>query len=561
MAFNINGVDLKKFNFDFDDVLYRVKKFNIEKDGVITTVWKDVLDIYPNTDIIWTAIGNNIAIDTNDPLGTFTAHVGGGHKSFTGFLQSCAVDVSDYETLIWKGDCLCQSSQGFSWIYLYGGTSEGADDVFKTTLADENNRGLTKSFDEVIDVTDIDKLYLTVKVQVDSTDYGIEQSVFTKSIIAVSPDKTFEYTGDIQRFTPSISGDYLLEVLGAQGGSCNTGIGGKGGYSSGIVYLEKGQTVFVVVGGQGEGSIVGDGTVLKGGYNGGGEGKTGWRSGFSGGGATHIATETGVLSSLVSNKSAVLIVAGGGGGACNSNSNYANGGTGGGLTGGKGSDSNTNGGSQTEGGKGNYTNIGTFGQGGNHWDLGGAGGGGWYGGAGENAGYSGSGGSGYIDGVDYGATRNGIRTGDGYAKITLIEGYKVSDRTYLYNGEDSTTLDIDGEFTIEDGSIKVIVGAGYDEDDDCYMNINNLTFSGYKTLTIEGYYSTSVAYGDTELTIKLNNELVHQFYDNASDRFKIKIDISELSDENIITVYAFVKNDSSYYGADCWIKINSMYIE
>ena len=93
-------------------------------------------------------------------------------------------------------------------------------------------------------------------------------------------------------------------------------IGGYGGYSAGIVYLKSSTTLYINVGGKG----LGDGThtARKGGYNGGGDatsdGDGNTRQG-SGGGATHIAMQTGLLSSLSNNIDSILIVAGGGGGA------------------------------------------------------------------------------------------------------------------------------------------------------------------------------------------------------------------------------------------------------
>lgn len=54
-----------------------------------------------------------------------------------------------------------------------------------------------------------------------------------------------------------------------------------------------------------------------------------------------------------------------------------------------------------------------------------AGGGGYYGGyamqsVGESTNGSGAGGSGYIGGVDDGKTESGVREGNGYAKITIL---------------------------------------------------------------------------------------------------------------------------------------------
>lgn len=58
--------------------------------------------------------------------------------------------------------------------------------------------------------------------------------------------------GSVQEFTAPVSGKYVLEVWGAQGGiASSTYIGGYGGYSTGIVSLTKGEKLYIVVGGKG----------------------------------------------------------------------------------------------------------------------------------------------------------------------------------------------------------------------------------------------------------------------------------------------------------------------
>ena len=58
--------------------------------------------------------------------------------------------------------------------------------------------------------------------------------------------------GSVQEFTAPVSGKYVLEVWGAQGGTASsTYIGGYGGYSTGIVSLTKGEKLYIVVGGKG----------------------------------------------------------------------------------------------------------------------------------------------------------------------------------------------------------------------------------------------------------------------------------------------------------------------
>lgn len=246
----------------------------------------------------------------------------------------------------------------------------------------------------------------------------------------------YGYTGGIQSFTAPDAGTYKLEVWGAQGDSStsSSAVPGYGGYGTGQVELAKGQIIYICVGGMP--------ARWSGGYNGGGHGFN--HNGYNGGGgATHMAkTNRGVLSSYYNYKSEVYLVAGGGGGA-----GYgpdANGGVSGmGLRGGNGGGGSGSagygihysgynygggeGGTQTGGGRGGHADYpGQFGQGGQSasgTNLAG-GGGGWYGGGVGGApedDYGGAGGgSGYIGGVTKGSWSNGARSGNGYAKVTLI---------------------------------------------------------------------------------------------------------------------------------------------
>ncbi len=246
--------------------------------------------------------------------------------------------------------------------------------------------------------------------------------------------KTYEYKGSPDEFIAPINGIYKLEVWGAQGGSYNSTNcqGGKGGYAYGNIKLNKGEKLYVVVGGAG----IGDGshTYRAGGYNGGGNAtsdKDGNTRQSSGGGATHIATETGLLSELSEKRDSILIVAGGGGGgAANVAAGCTAGGTGGGEKGGDGNRLDYNGryfmglgGTQDAGGNGildgSIINSGIFGKGVDNDYVGG--GGGYYGGG---ASISGGGGSGYLNPTrliaDTTGMSNGERAGNGYAKITFV---------------------------------------------------------------------------------------------------------------------------------------------
>ena len=284
----------------------------------------------------------------------------------------------------------------------------------------------------------------------------------------------FPYSGSEEKFIAYTDSDYKLEAWGAQGGTINsTYIGGYGGYSTGTISYSNKENLYINVGGAGNSS--GTNYFISGGYNGGGSGAGGTltngandvRYGTSGGGATHIATKTGLLSALSGDIDKIVIVAGGGSGGYYQpvTSVYGSGTSGGGATGatavwtnGAGSTHQyylqATGGSQTEAGiagnsyenrrvEGNY---GSFGQGGNIVStaatLNGAGGGGGFYGGGAGRFSPGGGGSGYLKSTLTNASMycytgcsganttvvtttgahqtNKANTGNGYAKITVI---------------------------------------------------------------------------------------------------------------------------------------------
>jgi len=213
-----------------------------------------------------------------------------------------------------------------------------------------------------------------------------------------------------QGFIVPNTGNYKLEVWGAQGASRNA-TGGYGGYSTGTLVLNKGNSLYITVGGTS--------TTNVGGYNGGGNGSesTPYQNLGGGGGATHIATsDLGELKNYSNNRDNIVMVAGGGGGTYHyiPNTFTADGGHAGGYIGNNGNvstmscisqpDTAATGGSQEHAGFGNNdveTYAGSFGLGGSADEGCGAGGGGGYfgGGATYNVGCSaesGAGGSGYI---------------------------------------------------------------------------------------------------------------------------------------------------------------------
>ena len=247
----------------------------------------------------------------------------------------------------------------------------------------------------------------------------------------------------MQEFTAPLTTTYKIECWGAMGGGWGSHWNAPGGYSGGWKSLSKDDILYVVCGGKGvDNSYYTDGTS----YNGGGITSGNYGNGAGGGGATHIATATGLLKDLVDNKSAVICVAGGagsnGGYAVQDPQLYESGGGEVGLG------SPTRNGPNNEPTKGDTGGTqtgcgpdgikGGFGYGGGGNNDGGSGGGGWYGGNGTGGGdvsrgTHGGGGSGYIGGLTNAITIDGGKIfpklgggterghyGHGYAMISWI---------------------------------------------------------------------------------------------------------------------------------------------
>lgn len=242
--------------------------------------------------------------------------------------------------------------------------------------------------------------------------------------ITYSPVATtiYSYSGNYQTFVAPESGNYKIELWGAQGGgTTNTtkglSLGGSGAYTTGILSLEKGATIYVYVGEYGgnfTSTNVGTVSLYASRFNGGGsgaldssEGASSGEHGFPGGGATDVRLVNGSWNDSSSLISRIMVAAGGGGGGWSGNGAsdqyYAGGGGAGGALTGVGAVNATNStpGTQTGGGIFGVGSNGIFGTGGNNNGTGG-GGGGYYGGkqglsfAKPNA--SGSGASSFVSG-------------------------------------------------------------------------------------------------------------------------------------------------------------------
>ena len=239
---------------------------------------------------------------------------------------------------------------------------------------------------------------------------------FVPSNVFAAPEVyTYSYTGEYQEFVAPTSSKFRIQLWGAQGGNYDSSLlGGLGGYTEGVISLQKGEKLYVYVGGQPSSSQ----TNLYGGWNGGGDVPAGKdKDGRAGGGATDIRTiptTSKTTWNAVDSLASRIMVAGGGGGAAYENKAIwrSDGGPAGGLNGynpqAMGSSARAQygtGGTQTSGGYAvNATttavSFGTLGKGGRgiSTDGGSGGGGGFFGGGGSNVCSGGGGGSSYISG-------------------------------------------------------------------------------------------------------------------------------------------------------------------
>ena len=281
-------------------------------------------------------------------------------------------------------------------------------------------------------ITSIGIHYICVRIEDNAGNKNYVSKVAETSYI------DYEYSGDYQSFTVPVSGYYKIETWGAQGGNSryninNTGnitYGGLGGYSSGYIYLNADDKLYVYTGQLGNNNIPSGNALAS--FNGGGSGSSDSQGGAGGGGATDIRLVSGSWNDATSLNSRIMVAAGGAG-ASNWHNSVA-GGAAGGLVGNNGllnvssvEHTTATAGTQTSGGLAsgnngcNLGNNGQFGIGGNSGTTHGSGGGG---------GYYGGGGSGCIlNGVGSGG--GGSSFISGYAGVNAITS--SSNRTHTNN--------------------------------------------------------------------------------------------------------------------------------
>ncbi len=381
----------------------------------------------------------------------------------------------------------------------YGHALDGTGEVIINSINKAVEKDTTTTVPKYMKVTKVTRYTngvagtpSTSEVEITAGEMGsttTTDTIVSSKTLVVASGKTWNYgfTGGVQSFNIPATGNYKLEVWGAQGATGNGGgAGGYGGYATGSINLTAGQTINIYVGGQN-------------GYNGGGSGGNSANSGGNGGGASDIR----VGGTALGNRK---IVAGGGGGSSGGsnggapNNRYSLVGAAGGTAhGGNGTEGNPSNASSTNpgagkgatgssggaGGAGNTVNTTSSNDGAYYQSGGGGGGGGYYGGGGgasaamngrdanrsgtsgssgtlgqggsggsglttsprgywSGTGGGGGGGSGYIGGVTSGTMSNGIQSGNGRAVITSLQdiwtGNDIYDRTEISYYQTTKTI-------------------------------------------------------------------------------------------------------------------------
>jgi len=270
---------------------------------------------------------NNGMIDTNTyntTVNTYEDHVNLSTNSYHVFYTRANIDLSKYYSFIFYKTNYNNTRVGFVQ-YPNKVNNEGENARVKSISKVDNDIYIGDLSTESRKDT---KFYFSQNYSYGSGDiYFVAFS--TKTAEELREDFiNAKYSALSYKFTAPTSSTYKLEIWGASGGgsniTSNSSRKGLGGYSEGEITLNKGDNLYITIGGAGS-----YGENVKGGYNGGGN--SGVYSSGSGGGATHIATKLGELSTFENDLNSLIIVAGGGGGSDDNLGDNGSGGSAGGY--------------------------------------------------------------------------------------------------------------------------------------------------------------------------------------------------------------------------------------
>ena len=124
----------------------------------------------------------------------------------------------------------------------------------------------------------------------------------------------YDYTGTSQKFVAGCSGQYKIELWGANGAGSN---GGKRAYTSGIIRLKQNDELYIYVGEEGKVSNTYNAISFNGNIQG---------VHYSGGGATDIRLKSEDTWNNIASLTSRIMVAAGGGGSSSSTNSAGNGG-------------------------------------------------------------------------------------------------------------------------------------------------------------------------------------------------------------------------------------------
>ncbi|MBQ8131616.1 MAG: hypothetical protein IJ193_03915, partial [Bacilli bacterium] len=266
---------------------------------------------------------------------------------------------------------------------------------------------------------------------------------------------TFSYTGDYQTFTVPKTGYYKVELWGS-GGNDKAGSGGEGGYTSGKIYLVKGEKLYVYVGRKNQNTSKFNASNYT-------------KYAVYSSGSTDIRTVSGNWDDFDSLKTRIM-VAGAGGMAGGTNSTVSHpGGAGGGLV----SYAGINGGAgAVAGGKATQISGQSFGLGNltyHEWGAPGA--------NGYFAGGSGSGGN------DQGSAGGGSSFISGHAGCVAVKESSVSDNLIFNDDSNGVSCDSTDSSTFNSN--------GYNTDINCSKHYSNRIFTDTKMIDGKGYEWTT----------------------------------------------------------------------
>jgi len=155
---------------------------------------------------------------------------------------------------------------------------------------------------------------------------GLETSIYTINVTRDEENETQEfkypYSGNVQTFIAPVTGYYQIECWGASGGRNISWEDkywsnfGNGGYSSGIIKLNKDEKLYIYVGQQGSDGTNSAYKLTNTSFNGGGAGcgsSDQDDGGGAGGGATDIRLVNGNWNNFESLKSRIMVAGGGSG--------------------------------------------------------------------------------------------------------------------------------------------------------------------------------------------------------------------------------------------------------